>query len=97
MIAVFLGTWRWILSVPQGEKHVRTGQPRCRRRHPWPSPSTGPEAKNAINLETAQALAAAFDELDGRDDLRIGILTGAGGTFSSGMDPKAFAQSGQRR
>ncbi len=37
-----------------------------------------PEAKNAINLETAQALAAALDQLDGSDDIRIGILTGAG-------------------
>lgn len=55
-----------------------------------------PEAKNAINLETAQALAAAFDQMDANDDVRIGILTGAGGTFSSGMDLKAFAQSGQR-
>jgi len=55
-----------------------------------------PEAKNAINLEAAQAMAAAFDDLDARDDVRIGILTGAGNTFSSGMDLKAFAQSGQR-
>ena len=55
-----------------------------------------PEAKNAINLETAQAMAAALDQLDSRDDVRIGILTGAGGTFSSGMDLKAFAKSGQR-
>ncbi|OZI24484.1 enoyl-CoA hydratase [Bordetella genomosp. 7] len=55
-----------------------------------------PEAKNAINLETAQAMAAALDQLDSRDDIRIGILTGAGGTFSSGMDLKAFAQSRQR-
>lgn len=55
-----------------------------------------PEAKNAINLETAQAMAAALDQLDARDDIRIGILIGAGGTFSSGMDLKAFAQSGQR-
>ncbi|OZI77766.1 crotonase/enoyl-CoA hydratase family protein [Bordetella genomosp. 12] len=55
-----------------------------------------PDAKNAINLETAQAMAAALDQLDARDDIRIGILTGAGGTFSSGMDLKAFAQSGQR-
>ena len=46
-----------------------------------------PEAKNAINLETAQAMAAALDQLDSRDDVRIGILTGGGGTFSSGMDP----------
>jgi hypothetical protein len=55
-----------------------------------------PEAKNAINLETAQAMAAALDQLDSRDDIRIGILTGGGGTFSSGMDLKAFAKSGQR-
>ncbi len=55
-----------------------------------------PEAKNAINLETAQAMAEALEQLDARDDVRIGILTGAGGTFSSGMDVKAFAQSGQR-
>ena len=38
-----------------------------------------PEAKNAINLETAQAMAAALDQLDSRDDVRIGILTGGGG------------------
>ena len=55
-----------------------------------------PEAKNAINLETAQAMAAALDQLDSRDDVRIGILTGGGGAFSSGMDLKAFAKSGQR-
>lgn len=55
-----------------------------------------PDARNAINLETAQALAAALDELDRRPDVRIGILTGANNTFSSGMDLKAFAQGGQR-
>ena len=55
-----------------------------------------PEAKNAINLETAQVMAAAFDRLDSEEALRIGILTGAGATFSSGMDLKAFAQSRQR-
>ena len=55
-----------------------------------------PEARNAINLEAAKAMAAALDELDARDDVRIGILTGAGSTFSSGMDLKAFAQSGER-
>src|ERR1700761_4581910 len=35
-------------------------------------------------------MAEALDELDRRDDLTVGIITGAGGTFSSGMDLKAF-------
>jgi enoyl-CoA hydratase len=51
-----------------------------------------PKARNAVNLDLAEALAAAVDELDGTDELRIGVLTGAGGTFCSGMDLKAFAQ-----
>ncbi len=49
-----------------------------------------PEAKNALNGEVARAIAAAVDELDGNDELRVGVLTGAGGTFSAGMDLKAF-------
>ena len=51
-----------------------------------------PEAKNAVNREVAEGIAAAVDELDARQDLVIGILTGAGGTFSAGMDLKAFAR-----
>jgi len=49
-----------------------------------------PEAKNALNRTVAEAVAAAVDELDADDDLRVGVLTGAGGTFSAGMDLKAF-------
>ncbi|MCU1690974.1 MAG: crotonase/enoyl-CoA hydratase family protein [Frankiales bacterium] len=55
-----------------------------------------PERRNAIDLPTADALAAALDELDERRDLRAGVLTGAGGSFSAGMDLKAFAQTGER-
>ncbi len=55
-----------------------------------------PQARNAINYETAHELAAAFDQLDANDEVVIGILTGAGNTFSSGMDLKAFAHNGQR-
>lgn len=49
-----------------------------------------PQAKNALNAAVAQQVAAAVDELDASGELRVGILTGAGGTFSAGMDLKAF-------
>ncbi len=49
-----------------------------------------PGVKNALNGAVARGIAAAVDELDHSDDLRVGVLTGAGGTFSSGMDLKAF-------
>ncbi|MFW7343098.1 crotonase/enoyl-CoA hydratase family protein [Pollutimonas sp. H1-120] len=55
-----------------------------------------PEARNAVNYETAHELAKAFDALDANDNVMIGILTGAGNTFCSGMDLKAFAHNGQR-
>ncbi|RFU21510.1 crotonase/enoyl-CoA hydratase family protein [Geodermatophilus marinus] len=49
-----------------------------------------PEARNALDRAVAEGVAAAVDELDASDELRVGVLTGAGGTFSSGMDLKAF-------
>jgi enoyl-CoA hydratase len=49
-----------------------------------------PHAKNAVTLAVAEGVAAALDELDARDDLAVGIITGAGGTFCAGMDLKAF-------
>ena len=49
-----------------------------------------PEARNAVNAEVAAGVAAALDALDARDDLTVGVITGAGGTFCAGMDLKAF-------
>ncbi|MBO9356797.1 crotonase/enoyl-CoA hydratase family protein [Bordetella petrii] len=54
-----------------------------------------PQARNAVTLAVARGIAAALDELDSRDDLRIGILTGAGGNFSAGMDLKGFLRGEQ--
>lgn len=51
-----------------------------------------PEAKNAANRALSEGVAAAIDRLDAEDGLRVGIITGAGGTFCSGMDLKAFLQ-----
>ena len=49
-----------------------------------------PEAKNAFNAALSQALSTALDELDANPSLRAGVLTGAGGSFSAGMDLKAL-------
>ena len=35
----------------------------------------------------------AWEEIDGNDDIRCAILTGAGGTFCAGMDLKAMGGS----
>jgi enoyl-CoA hydratase len=49
-----------------------------------------PAARNALDAAVARGVAAAVDELDASDELRAGVLTGAGGFFSAGMDLKAF-------
>jgi enoyl-CoA hydratase len=49
-----------------------------------------PEAKNAMNKAAAEGISAAMDRLEAEDGLRCAILTGAGGTFCSGMDLKGF-------
>lgn len=49
-----------------------------------------PRAKNSINTKAAEAIGAAMDDLDNRTDLVAGIITGADGVFSAGMDLKAF-------
>ncbi|MFC4590607.1 crotonase/enoyl-CoA hydratase family protein [Sphaerisporangium corydalis] len=49
-----------------------------------------PKARNAINGAVARAVVAALDELEERKDVSAYVLTGAGGTFSAGMDLKGF-------
>jgi enoyl-CoA hydratase len=47
--------------------------------------------QNALDHEAALQLAAAVDLLNADEDLSLGILTGAGGVFSTGMDLTALA------
>jgi enoyl-CoA hydratase len=54
-----------------------------------------PDQRNAVNAAVADGVAAALERLDGEDDLRAAILTGAGKGFCAGMDLKAFV-TGER-
>ena len=51
-----------------------------------------PEVRNAVNAALAEGVGKALDELDSDDDLRLGVITGAGGFFSAGMDLGAFVK-----
>lgn len=55
-----------------------------------------PEVRNAIDRPTAEAISAALDRLDEEREVTVGILTGAGGGFSAGMDLKALRATGER-
>ncbi len=50
-----------------------------------------PEARNAVNHATAQALAAAFRRFDSDASASVAILTGRGGAFCAGFDLKQTA------
>ncbi len=54
-----------------------------------------PQARNAFNAELSQALSDALDRFEQDPELRVGILTGAGGSFSAGMDLKALVKGEQ--
>ncbi|MCI0571521.1 MAG: crotonase/enoyl-CoA hydratase family protein [Myxococcaceae bacterium] len=51
-----------------------------------------PEVRNAVDRETAQALADAFRAFDADAEARVGVLFGEGGTFCAGADLKAVAE-----
>jgi enoyl-CoA hydratase / 3-hydroxyacyl-CoA dehydrogenase len=46
---------------------------------------------NALNLDLLKEINAALDWLEGRDDVRCIVITGAGANFSGGADVSSFA------
>src|SRR6478609_6661666 len=56
-----------------------------------------PAAKNAVDRDTAEALADAFRAFDADDTARVGVLWGDHGTFCAGADLKAIASGDGNR
>src|SRR3954447_14352099 len=65
-----------------------------------PSPSVAvvtidrPGRRNALNLQAWRDLAAAFRAVAADRDIRLAVLTGAGGHFCAGADISEFARAG---
>ncbi|NMD96116.1 crotonase/enoyl-CoA hydratase family protein [Rhodococcus sp. BL-253-APC-6A1W] len=52
-----------------------------------------PEARNALSGEMMAIMSDAWDRVDSDPEIRVAILTGAGGAFCAGADLKAMNQS----
>lgn len=60
----------------------------------WTVTLNRPEARNAVDPETAAALRDAFDAFEADEGARVAVLTGAGGTFCAGFDLKRVGDVG---
>lgn len=73
--------------MPEGEPHLLVE----RDGHIVTLTMNRPERKNALSSEMLARMDDAWQMIEDDDDIRVAILTGAGGDFCSGMDLKAFA------
>jgi enoyl-CoA hydratase/carnithine racemase len=52
-----------------------------------------PERRNALSPSMMEGLSAAWDEVNANPDIRVAILTGAGGCFCAGADLQAMTET----
>jgi len=52
-----------------------------------------PERRNALSPSMMEGLSAAWDEVNANPDIRVAILTGAGGCFCAGADLQAMTDT----
>lgn len=55
-----------------------------------------PEARNAVDRPTAEALAEAFLQFDADEEAQVAVFYGANGSFCAGADLKAMADESRR-
>lgn len=57
----------------------------------WTVVLSRPQARNAVDPDTAEALVAAFDAFEADESASVAVFWGAGGTFCAGFDLKHAA------
>jgi len=57
----------------------------------WTVIHSRPEARNAMDPESADALVAAFEDFDKNPEAKVAVLWGEGGAFCAGWDLKYCA------
>lgn len=77
--------------MPEGDPHLLVE----RDGHVVTLTMNRPERKNALSSEMLARMDDAWQMIEDDDEIRVAILTGAGGDFCSGMDLKAFASGMQ--
>lgn len=63
----------------------------------WTVTLARPERRNAVDRDTAEALATAFREFQADEAAKVGVLFGDHGTFCAGADLKAVAEGRPNR
>ena len=76
------------MSDTVGQPHLLTEQ----RGHVLIVTLNRPDARNAFSADMLTRAHDVWHELDEDPELRVAVLTGAGGTFCSGMDLKALGE-----
>ena len=56
-----------------------------------------PAKRNAVNRDTAEALAQAFRDFEADDTAKVAVLAGEGGTFCAGADLSAIGHESTNR
>lgn len=77
---------------PSADEVTDTG-PEClieKRGHILIVTMSRPHARNALSTEMMQIMTQAWDQVDSDPDIRVAILTGAGGYFCAGADLKSM-------
>jgi enoyl-CoA hydratase len=54
-----------------------------------------PAVRNAVDMPMAAGIAAALERLDAEPGLAVGVITGAGSGFCSGLDMAAYEVTGE--